>query len=102
MQQAAPMTHSSLERNLTVSVPIAQIEAEISTRLKKLALRKRWTQAQWNQLRALIDRCGGFDYARSRASELADEARGLLSSEPDGAARRALDRAVDYAVRRDH
>src|SRR5436190_4140424 len=37
MQQAAPMTHSSLERNLTVSVPIAQIEAEISTRLKKLA-----------------------------------------------------------------
>ena len=37
MQQAAPMTHSSLERNLTVSVPIAQIEAEINTRLKKLA-----------------------------------------------------------------
>jgi len=37
MQQAAPMTHSSLERNLKVSVPIAQIEAEISTRLKKLA-----------------------------------------------------------------
>jgi len=37
MQQAAPMTQSPLERNLTVSVPIAEIEAEINTRLKKLA-----------------------------------------------------------------
>ena len=72
------------------------------SRLKKLALRKRWTQAQWNQLRALIDRCGGFEYARQRAEQLADEARRMLASEPDGEARRALDRAVDYAIRRDH
>ena len=71
-------------------------------RLKQLALRKRWTQAQWNQLRALIERCGGFEYARRRAEELAGEARDMLASEPDGAARRALDQAVDYAVRRDH
>jgi trigger factor len=37
MQQAVQNTPSPLERNLTVSVPIAQIEAEIATRLKKLA-----------------------------------------------------------------
>jgi trigger factor len=37
MQQAVQNTSSSLERNITVSVPIDQIEAEIATRLKKLA-----------------------------------------------------------------
>ncbi len=37
MQQAVQNTPSPLERNLTVSVPIAKIEAEIATRLKKLA-----------------------------------------------------------------
>ena len=37
MQQAVQNTPSPLERNLTVSVPIATIEAEIATRLKKLA-----------------------------------------------------------------
>jgi trigger factor len=37
MQQAVQNTASPLERHLTVSVPIAQIEAEIATRLKKLA-----------------------------------------------------------------
>ena len=37
MQQAVQNTPSPLERNLTLSVPIAQIEAEIATRLKKLA-----------------------------------------------------------------
>jgi len=37
MQQAVQGTSSTLERNITVSVPVAQIEAEISERLKKLA-----------------------------------------------------------------
>src|SRR6516164_7113681 len=37
MQQAVQNTSSSLERNITVSVSIDQIEAEIATRLKKLA-----------------------------------------------------------------
>ena len=37
MQQAVQNTPSPLERHLTVSVPVAQIEAEIATRLKKLA-----------------------------------------------------------------
>lgn len=37
MQQAVQNTASPLERHLTVSVPIAQIEAEIATRLKRLA-----------------------------------------------------------------
>jgi trigger factor len=37
MQQAVQNTSSPLERNLTVSVPISEIEKEIETRLKKLA-----------------------------------------------------------------
>jgi len=37
MQQAVQNSSSPLERSLTVSVPLAQIEAEIATRLKKLA-----------------------------------------------------------------
>jgi trigger factor len=37
MQQAVQNTTSPLERHLTVSVPIAKIEAEIATRLKQLA-----------------------------------------------------------------
>ena len=37
MQQAVQSITSPLERHLTVSVPIAEIEAEIASRLKKLA-----------------------------------------------------------------
>jgi len=37
MQQAVPNTPGPLERNITVTVPIEQIEAEIAARLKKLA-----------------------------------------------------------------
>ena len=37
MQQAVQNTPSPLERHLKVSVPIAQVEAEIATRLKQLA-----------------------------------------------------------------
>ena len=78
-------------------------------RLSALALRKKWTPAQWRELRDLVERCGGFAYARKRAAELATEARSLLdgdgargASAKTRAARQALDRAVDYAVERDH
>jgi trigger factor len=37
MQQAVQNSTSPLERNITVTVPIEQIESEIATRLKKLA-----------------------------------------------------------------
>ena len=37
MQQAVQNTPSPLERSLTVSVPLAQIETEIASRLKKIA-----------------------------------------------------------------
>jgi octaprenyl-diphosphate synthase len=80
-------------------------------RLKRLALRKRWSPAQWSQLRSLIGKCGGFEYARGRAEALAAESRRLLDgplapararTRPAAAARGALGRAVDYAVHRDH
>jgi octaprenyl-diphosphate synthase len=70
--------------------------------LRALALRKRWSPAQWDRLRTLIDRAGGFAYARQRAESLADEARTLLATEPAGVARQALDHAIEYAVSRDH
>ena len=86
--------------------------------LKRLAMRKRWTQSQWVQLLELVEKCGGFEYARSRALELAAEARQLVLVDPpvartsrsNGSAvlapslksvRRALDQAVDYSVQRD-
>jgi len=84
--------------------------------LKRLALRKRWTPAQWTQLLELVEKCGGFHSARARALALAEEARGLAMAAPglDGsartngravaaarAARRSLDHAVDYAVLRE-
>ena len=77
--------------------------------LRALAKRKRWTAAQWRELRGRIEAAGGFDYARARAAALADEARALLDGAANGAsgngvreARLALDHAIDYAVRRDH
>ena len=71
-------------------------------RLRSLAGRKKWTAAQWASLTALIERAGGFRYARGRATALAEESRALLASERASTARRALDAAVDYAVQRDH
>ncbi|MGH7730980.1 MAG: hypothetical protein ACRENJ_06980, partial [Candidatus Eiseniibacteriota bacterium] len=71
-------------------------------RLRRLAMRRRWTAREWGQLKTLVERCGGFEYARARALAHADVARKLLASESGGAARQALDRAIDYAVRRDH
>jgi len=87
--------------------------------LRRLAVRKRWTEAQWGRLRALVEKCGGFEYARARALDLAGEARQLMNGDlhPRGAARngraprklsgahearQALDRAVDYAIEREH
>lgn len=71
-------------------------------RLRALASRKKWTPGQWAQLRALIERAGGFEYSRQRAATLAGEARALLASETRSAASRALDAAIDYAVKRVH
>jgi octaprenyl-diphosphate synthase len=71
-------------------------------RLRALAGRKKWTRAQWADLCARIERAGGFEYSRRRAAALAAKARGLLAREPQGAARTALDAAIDYAVNRDH
>ncbi len=73
-----------------------------AAKLRKLAGRKRWTAGQWSQLKNLIERCGGFEAARGRALELASEARAALRDEPEGAARAALEAAVDYCVHRDH
>lgn len=70
--------------------------------LKRLAQRRKWTPGQWSRLRELIARSGGFEYARARAQTLADESRALLANERRGSVREALDRAVDYAIHRDH
>jgi len=70
-------------------------------RLSTLASRRRWTIEQWDELKSLVEASGGFDYARTRARALADQARDMLDDEPQGDARSALGRAIDYAVRRD-
>lgn len=71
-------------------------------RLRRLAQRKRWSAHQWGHLQALVEKCGGFTYARARALTHAEAARRMLDVERDGAARQALGRAIDYAVGRDH
>ena len=70
-------------------------------RLRELAARDRWTSGQWSKLKELVEKSGGFAYARRRAESLADDARRTLEGEPRGVARRALDHAIDYAVHRD-
>jgi octaprenyl-diphosphate synthase len=110
-----PVGHDLAEGKVTLPLIAALRTASEPDRrrLKALALRKRWTPGQWSRLRALIARCGGFDYARARALTLAGEARGMLldrglpgmASGPRSkiatqAARRALDHAIDYAVER--
>jgi octaprenyl-diphosphate synthase len=87
---------------LPLIAALRQAGAADRARLQGLARRKRWTPAQWQRLKDLISSCGGFDYARARAMAHAEAARRLLEGEPDNAARQALDRAIDYAVRRDH
>jgi octaprenyl-diphosphate synthase len=87
---------------LPLIAALRQAGARDRRRLHRLAARKRWTTPQWDELKTLIERCGGFAYARSRALGHAETARRLLDGEPAGAARQALDRAIDYAVRRDH
>ena len=100
------------EGKITLPLIAALREAGESDRrrLKRLALRKRWTPAQWSQLQALIEKCGGFAYARGRAGTFAADSRRLLDEVLPGrprsasasAAFRALGQAVDYAVHRDH
>jgi octaprenyl-diphosphate synthase len=108
-----PMGSDLAEGKITLPLIAALREAgEVDRRrLKRLALRQRRTAPQWNELRALIEKCGGFAYARRCAEGFAADSRRLLDEvlEPGGshsvpavAARRALGQAVDYAVRRDH
>lgn len=99
-----PVGYDLAEGKVTLPVIAALRQSGVrdGRRLRVLSARKRWTAAQWAELKSLIERCGGFAYARSRALALADEARAMLTGEPDGVVRKALDRAIDYAVRRDH
>ncbi len=98
-----PVGYDLAEGKVTLPLIAALRSATGSDRrkLRQLALRKRWTPGRWAEIKALVEKCGGFEYARGRARALAEDARSFLEGEPDGVVRRALDRAVDYAVRRD-
>ncbi|MCC6650799.1 MAG: polyprenyl synthetase family protein [Candidatus Eisenbacteria bacterium] len=99
-----PVGYDLAEGKVTLPLIAALRQATEADRkkLRALASRKKWTKGQWEQLRALIEKTGGFEYSRQRAQALADEARGILAREPRTSARRALDAAIDYAVKRDH
>ena len=110
-----PVGYDLAEGKVTLPLIAALRSASQSERraLRALASRKRWTQGQWARLRELIDRSGGFEYARTRALALAAEAREMLrddrlpgaangSAAGPNAARRALDRAIDYAIERQY
>ena len=101
-----PVGYDLAEGKVTLPLIAALREAGERDRrtLRQLALRKRWTRrAVGSSSSALIEQCGGFDYARDRAQQLADEARAhARRASPPGAPAHALDRAVDYAIARDH
>ncbi len=99
-----PVGHDLAEGKVTLPLIAALRQASEADRRRLLSLagRKRWTARQWASLTALIEKTGGFRYARERAAALAEESRGILADERASAARRALDAAVDYAVQRDH
>ena len=99
-----PVGYDLAEGKVTLPLIAALRQAKPADRKKlhALASRRKWTKGQWAQLCALIEVSGGFEYARQRARQLADEARSILASEPRSAARKALDVAVDYAIQRDH
>lgn len=99
-----PVGYDLAEGKVTLPLIAALRQATEADRkkLRALASRKKWTPGQWKQLCALIERAGGFAYSRNRAAALANEARALLAKEPRSAASRALDVAIDYAVKRVH
>jgi octaprenyl-diphosphate synthase len=99
-----PVGHDLAEGKVTLPLIAALRLASDADRkrLRSLAGRKRWTPTQWASLTALIEKAGGFRYARERAATLASESRGILAGERASAARRALASAVDYAIQRDH
>jgi octaprenyl-diphosphate synthase len=99
-----PVGYDLAEGKVTLPLIAALRQASEADRkrLRVLAGRRRWTTSQWASLTALIEKTGGFRYARERAAKLANESRGILAGERASAARRALDAAVDYAIQRDH
>ena len=99
-----PVGYDLAEGKVTLPLIAALRQATEADRkkLRALASRKKWTPGQWTQLCALIERAGGFAYSRNRAAALANEARALIAKEPRSAASRALDVAIDYAVKRVH
>jgi len=105
-----PVGHDLAEGKVTLPLIAALRQATEADRrrLTRLAHRKRWREDNWVELRALVERAGGFAYARQRAVGLADLARTLGNGGPGPAPPRrareayvALNRAIDYAVRRE-
>src|SRR5690242_4553244 len=70
-----PVGSDLAEGKVTLPLIAALQRASATDRraLRALAGRKRWTPEQWARLCGLIDRAGGFEYARSRARVLADQ-----------------------------
>ena len=108
-----PVGYDLAEGKVTLPLIAALREATVADRrrLRRLARRRRWSAGEWRELCTLVERAGGFDYARARAEAVAAEARAMLDGHETGngaagtgtrEARRALERAIDYAVRRDH
>ncbi len=99
-----PVSYDLAEGKVTLPLIAALRTATEADRrsLRALAGRRRWTPRQWEKLVQLIERAGGFRYARERAGALADEAVALLRNEAPGSARRGLEHAVAYSIQRDH
>jgi octaprenyl-diphosphate synthase len=89
-----------------VTLPLIHAMGHASTRdrarLREMAAKKSLSPEEWTQLLGILQATGASEYCKEKALELAEFAIGQLQDEPDTPWRTALERAVAYAVHRNH
>jgi octaprenyl-diphosphate synthase len=89
-----------------ITLPIIHALAHAGTkdraRLTEMVARRTLTPEEWGTLIKILGASGAVDYCREKALGLAESAVGELRAEETGIWRTGLERAVAYAVRRNH
>ncbi len=70
--------------------------------VRTLSSKKEFDESQWLELLSILDRTGSLQYCRETALGLADSARKQIEFLPEDEYRKALEKAVSYAVQRIH
>jgi octaprenyl-diphosphate synthase len=81
---------------------LAHAPSRDRTRLREMAVRKELTAEDWRALLEILEASGAIERCRETATRLAEEALAAIREEPESPWREALERAVAYAVQRNH